>query len=566
MNIFELLIAKLNRKKIKRLNVGTHTGALTKSDTQEYITISTIQSILQDKNTFKKFMDSSKNQCFFSEGIGFDEYVQAVKDYVKFFLRKNIVLSKDELKRAQIITGEKYKNSRPKAKKDYTLDEIAALLLYVPNELSYQEKENEAIRSLADFTAFMQNEKALHSYNIASNICDFEVIDMDLRNAMLSIPSDFDSKSDVLRLDENMYVQINSLVHRIKEKNERDPVITVRKKFNPENFSLNPDFEKIIIDKIPKDITDRARLAFEIYKTVYSFVEYDVGYFIKSDDELSMDFIERIRNKKISELSEDHNRAICTTASELYCYFLSKYNIESNIVESKRATQTDKNRCHCCVEVILDDDVILADATDGIIDDNGNNMTDMTRIKLGLNPAHFKSKKGRAYSSVVPESAIGYNLQKEVDFISQMIQEQGLNSQSSDITIEQKIDIMQTQLKKLKDTNIGNFVMVQYMRSLFTRLFPRFSIEDTIGLSTSLYTNRGKDVYSYFPVIYLKRTDGSYSYYTYDSELGLKQITDEEIEDMTQKKELYVVKGKEGHIPGIGKAKNQLAVHEDFEV
>ena len=547
MNIFEFLKTKMNRNRIKRLNPGNSVQR-DNGDTKELITISTIESILRDKNTYKEFMDPSKNQRFFEKGCSFEDYQQAVKDYVRFFSRRNVVFDKKELKRASTITGEKYKNSKQKKPSQYSLEEIAARLIYEPNVNTYKSGMQE-LNSLSNFTAFINDDHINHSSHMLTSVCGMDVVDVDLRQQLLSIPSYFDAQSKALRLDTDMYLQIGSMMEKMQQKNKNGSVITQRMKFYPQSYSVNPDFEKIIMSKIPTNIKDKGRLAYEIYKAVYSTVEYDVGYFIKKNDELSEDYVERLKSKDISELDENNKKVVCTTATELYCYMLSKYGINSCIVTTRNTANVNNTRSHWYAEVFLDDDVISADATNGVLDSNKLHMTDMTRIKLGLNPANFISQKGRDYSVKVSEKSPAYALQGDVDFIKQMIDELDMNTTPQEVTVDEKIDILQAQLKKIKDINIGNLATVQYIRSLFSKLF--LTYQNVIGLTGSLYIQDGQDNYNYYPIIYLKQVDGGYRYYSYDKDSGLKQMSGETIEEMIGRGELQVTKGKMGHVPGV---------------
>lgn len=129
MNIFKVISTKLNRGKVLKLNTPKKKN-IDNIDSKKTITISSIRSILGNEETFEKFLDWNQNQDFFGEGLFFEDYIQASKDYISYFMNRGVTFGKDELKRASIITGEKYKNSKEKKKVGHTVDELIANTIY----------------------------------------------------------------------------------------------------------------------------------------------------------------------------------------------------------------------------------------------------------------------------------------------------------------------------------------------------------------------------------------------------------------------------------------------------
>lgn len=557
MNIFETIKFLINRKKVLQLNPGSVEHA-NLDDTGVTITIEQIEKILKDEENFKKFLNPKENQSFFHDGIIFNTYVQAVRDYIKFFLQRSVVFDKEVLKRASIITGEKFKNNKPKPNSYYNLKEIASKLITLPDVSQYNPNSH-SFDSLSDFVKYMNDENIVHSDSILDSVCGFEVIASELRAELIKLPTDLNNYSDVLVLNDEMQTKIDSLSPK-RENIPEKKIIKTKTRFDSTKYTINPDFEKLVMSHIPKDITDKGKLAYEIYKAVCLCVEYDVGYFIKGNDELSQDFIKRLRNKTLSELDENDNRVICTRFTELYCYFLSKYDIESEIIETKSLNANEDGPFHWSARVKLENDIILVDGTNGIFDQNGVNMTDMTRAKIGLNPANFKSFKKNDYSSEVDSSALGYVFQKDVDIIQKLIEEQDLDLKRNEITISDRLEIMKLQLQKLKGTNLGNYATVQYMTALFGKLLPQNYSKNIVRITKSLYTQDAEDIYSYFPIIYMKSSNDEYVYYAYDEEQGLRQISREILKSRIQSGDLQYIKGKEGHIPGLDDLKDKPSV------
>lgn len=558
MNIIDMIKSKINVKKVKLLN-SSNIQKNNIQDTQEVITINTIQEILKNKEVFKDFLNPNKNAKFFNENIGFKEYSEAIKEYINFFTLNNVVLDKDELKRAKTITGERYK--RAKKKNNYKLEEISAQLLYSEDIKTYKTGQR-SFNSITDFAEYIQDKESFKSIFANISVCGNNVIYDEILNSLLEVSSKIETQTKILAIDPKVAEEINSLRKPIIKKEMPNQVISVRKKFEPEKYTLNNEFEKMVMSKIPTNIKDKGKLAYEIYKAIFSIVQYDTGYFIKRTDNLSEDFIQKILNKNISEINEKNSRVTCTTGTELYCYFLSKYGIKSAIVESRPAVQDNcKRRCHCYTEIYLDNDIIKADATNGSRDNNGFNMTDMTRIKLGIKPDNFKSIKNIDYSltkSYRNKKQLDNTINLDINSIKDLLKKK--NSHQI-IGTKEKVEILKEQLKKIKKSNLGNYATHQYMSTLMSNLFSNEITERDIGLSSSLYTKDATDVYSYFSIMYIKYAEGKYRYYCYDKDEGIKQIKKASILEMLDSQKLFIVQGREGHIPGLDKKdKDELVI------
>lgn len=561
MNIIKYIKLLFQRRKILKLDVGKSEPKQL-SDTNSLITIQEITKILNDENEFSKLLDPKRNKEFFHDDLCFDSYIQAVKDYISFFLQRGTVFDKAVLSRASIITGTKFHNNRPS--KYATLNQIACNLLLSPNidnnhirfnELNEKYETDYKYDSLTDFTNYMTNPNLFHSYSRQICVAGENVEAHELRDCLLDLSSDFCKFSSILYYDDIMSNNFNNLhLNSYDKENRQKKNIISKFEFNAEKYALNPDFENLVLGMIPKDITDKGTLSYEIYKAVCLATQYDAGYFVmRGKDKFSQDFIDRLRRTDISDLTTEKNRLICTTFSELYCYFLSKYGIKSLLVESKSPENINNNICHYLVQVNTENDVIYADATNGVVDDHGLNMTDMTRAKLGIEPANFKSTNGKTYGSDKQHKASSYKLQSQLDEIKSQIDEISAKSNTDEITVSDRINIMKRQLQKLPTAKLGNYATVQYMTMLFDHLFSHYTSKNNtlVSISKSLYVQEGEDIYSYFPIVYLQKDKDEYEYYCYNQENGLKQMELKDLKHLLDTGKLNYIVGKENRIPGL---------------
>ena len=370
-------------------------------------------------------------------------------------------------------------------------------------------------------------------------------------NIINSVMDKITKKNKDIDTEENV---INS--NKIQCKNcEPNEEITIRSRteFNPKNYSLDKDFEKTITDKIPANVTDKGQLAFEIYKAVCLSVQYNVGYFIKYKDVLYKNYIEQLKDKKISELSEKDNKIICTNWAELYCYMLSKYNIKSSILEAKVVNKNVLQSYHWCTEFYTDTDTIRADATTGTIDNESLNLTDMCRIKLGLNPVNFVCRNNFKYTDSVKCDAPGFNLLKSQNLVRNILKDD--NADIDKLSSFDKVKIINKQLHLIKPMQLDNYSSFQYIKAIFERVFYNYYQYNDLGLSSSFYTEKSKNNFEFFPIMYFKSNNKFYYYFYNREEAEMKNISKTHLLQMIEEGKIRKIIGKDTQIPGLCKQK-----------
>ena len=546
MGVIDVFKKIFKHNKVPQLNEGKENIV---DDTVELITIAEIERVLKDDNAFKELRRNIKEGKEPSNGISCDTYLQGIRDYAMFFLQRGIVLDQKMLKKINKITKEKFKNNKERQQKD-SIEVMATKLIYAPDEESTNTLE---VKSVKDVLRVVKKNGA-NEY-LLYTVSDGHATPADLKKGVIEVSNDLKMFSNVLTLNQSMISEIQEIQHdgRPEDKSlNGEEVIQNKIKFEPEKYSVNEDLKKLIGSKVSSKTSNKAQLAYEIYKAVCLVTEYDTGYFIKKSDKFSEDFLKRLKGRDISELNPQKKRLICTKFSELLCYMLNDYGINANIIENKSKGNMDKDVCHWYVQINLDNDVIYADATNGVVS-GGVNMIDMSRVKLGLPPGNFISVAGKNYPRMfekeVEKDAVGYSLQPDIDLIEELMIKTG--KERKQVSIQERIDIMRQQLQNLKGANLGNYATTQYMTSLFDRVMQDHTRENKIGISKSLYKQDAEDVYSYYPIIFVENNQGDFSYYAYDEEHGLKKVEKETLLEKINSKELNIVVGKEDRIPGL---------------
>ena len=139
------LISKLKdliKKRENKLLLESGNDAEMEDKTSPLICIETIEQVLKDNGMFRKFKKHDK--YFFENGITEFDYKRAIGSYVEFLLRRNVRFSKNELRRAEKITGKKYTNHKFEKK------------------ISQKEKAGEMLRDPEKMQKFIQNNNSTY--------------------------------------------------------------------------------------------------------------------------------------------------------------------------------------------------------------------------------------------------------------------------------------------------------------------------------------------------------------------------------------------------------------------
>lgn len=156
---------------------------------------------------------------------------------------------------------------------------------------------------------------------------------------------------------------------------------------------------------VEKDVyfdTDELSLALFYYLSLGNKLVYDDLFDAFSQD-LSIDFVKDIYRQDIHDVTLNHNKVVCSSWAGLFAYFLNKNHIEAVVSSSgTHKYVTFKAGGYLC----------QADATLNFFDSkNRSSMSDLTRVKLGLQPCGFSiisndEKLGVVYQNIFDSGII----------------------------------------------------------------------------------------------------------------------------------------------------------------
>lgn len=486
MNILNKLINKV--KNIRSSNILTLESS-SFSETVKLIIIDSIEMILNDEETFNKFLDYEKNTEIFGNDTTKYDYIIAIKSYIHCKIDMDEKIPKDIAKKYYIITNEKIdKNNilRNKDKKIKKLKNKVAKDILQTDELFEifisDKKEYENI----NFNQLYDSTKKYIDKNIVITRKDIE----DEINAYLNM------KDKSIGFDKKTYEKFK-IIKTIKQiKNEGI-------KIDP-NIKLSDEFENSIMNAIPEGLDDIS-LARAIYIELNKRVQYseEMSFF---NQNLDLDFINNIHNRNISGVNEESNRITCKGWSEIYSYFLEKCEIDSYIIKKGK---------HHHVEFIAKGEVFLADATNTTESKEDKNiMTDLGRAKIGLKPEGFKCLSGNEKNYDLIDKAIGYDFTPiQIDnsvynLVSSIEEKNSESKEDKNISTKQKqennIKVLKVFFEDiLEDTsNLNSLEIYSYIRNIISLMDTPF--KEVVSLNTSyIYSNselNGHDLVTVVPI------------------------------------------------------------------
>lgn len=509
MNLLERIKGLFNLKRIPKLDAP-----------KKEITTDELESLLQGSKKFRGISDRTTRQ----------KYKRAMHIYISYLLLNNIELTKKELKKAQAITGNDYSISNGN---DYGVKAFVAEMvrsrsamnafseLLKSDEPGTIYRECDLANGIKDIYNLMHDKNKIYSMRREAY---FEADDVAKEIVNAAKFFEFYSSRGIV-LDEVIYKDIEDIRAEIQNRAEEIVMLNVQERRGlPEDAKVNPDFEELVTRRIGEPVKDKEEMAFKIYNALNQSVEFEPGYFIKEKDQLSQDFITRIYNRPIGDISKSNNKVICKTWAELYVYFLAKYGIEASVVESANELDKKERHGHAYVETYGEDGVIKADATDGILSTfDFSGMSDLARAKLGLPPAGFESK--RIKNKLAQEIAKGrlykdrttYIFRKDVNILMELMSK---DKDFKELPIEEKIgEGLEYMKHQMEGIDLPNMALTEYMKALFFAslafVTDKHEKGSLIRLSTSLYKQVGEDHFEYIPVIYLRTGEKESPQYRY---------------------------------------------------
>lgn len=464
------------------------------------ITIDTIETIINNDEIYKKFINFNNPQEIFYGNATKSDYTKAVYYYADVMQSSGKQFSKEALKRIKKITGHKFKNSKHIAEsiEGYELQEIALSIIRDENAFNlFVDLEDDK----GTFCGFSKNQ--LEQY-ITTNLAQF------FQNSLIEFSEESKKKLNIIK--EIYDIKLNSYTIDISS-------------YEP----INKYFERAIMRKIPID-ADKETLLEQIYCNLNKRVVYD-QYFFSTNQDLSNNLANKLYNKSPKESSDD-KKVTCKTWAELYAYLLKRKGINAYI---------NLNGEHKYVTIIDGCRVIYADATNLTKSQmDKTRMSDLTRAKLGIKPAGLKMRnlKTNEESQINVQSQKSFTIDNsELENVSELIDLIGDNRDYTSELFDIEPDTKDT-LKELniinniiKDSHLSGIERIDYLANL------RYIIMNEEGrkktkLFHGLYTqdkNFNREIVPIFSVNIGDTNNPNYKYLTYVDEKGLVPIAQSEL-------------------------------------
>ncbi len=429
-------------------------------DTARLVYISLIEKIIFDKDVFDMFMHFKKNREFFSD-IPLNVYLSAINDYINFMDKQNYEFSEVENRRIKKLNKliKKYIGFNESNFKENDSGFYKLCLNILNNDLMF----SKFIHSSGDFEGYS-----------VDRIYEFIIGDL----------SNFYSKFEASELGE-----LNNRIFMIER------IRSIREKSSNEfNGVVDSSFEKAVMDNVSKS-DSLVSLAYSIYNSLNSIVIYDSNMFAL-DQDYDDDYVLKIYDKKIDEISLGDSRVVCSNWAYLYSYFLNKNGIESYVVGNDKS--------HKYVYMLIGDSLLSADATLSKYSSvDGLNVPDLVRAKMGLKPAGFCYDSGKKIdidSLDYKFNSLDFDLTQfdKNDEVSQLVNLIDENDIINDIFELDKDDKIKSVFKKLEYINqlvsqsnlSDNLEIFTYVRNLFGIVFDSHE-SSYVKMSGNLF----KDIY-----------------------------------------------------------------------
>ncbi len=229
------------------------------------------------------------------------------------------------------------------------------------------------------------------------------------------------------------------------------------------DLELDEKFREAILSDIPDNLS-QISLAKEIYKRLNSKVKYSQTYGGMPKD-LDKEFIEKIYNQNIDEVTLENNELVCNTWSKLYSKLLSEKGIESVI---------SGNGIHKYVTLIADDEVIIADATNSMLNPIDNTkITDLQRNTFGMPIGGFRVISDEQIDRELLEEEMslceGHSLDVTEIFADDMSYDENLGNEILGKSLEVKIELLNGIFNKAK--GIDSLDVIAYLNAMSKKIF-----------------------------------------------------------------------------------------------
>ena len=343
----------INREVNPHLESGKRYDDIGFSTREPHILVDAIFSIVEDEETFNKFMRSNDgDECLGK--LSKADVAKVTKRFMELMKYLGAELTDVEEKRLSVIEEfiepEKNISELPRLEK---YDQSYSKVLFTEAMKILKSRQE-----IEEFMCCQQNDK---QYNGFSPHIIYKYIVEDLIHFLGPIA-----------ISDQIYKSIECFSlkkHRLTADAKR--VDSARK--------LNPEFEESIFQAINEDDSPD-KMAFDIYTAFNSRVRYDNNVLALGID-MSNQSIVDIYEKRIEEITKENNDVSCKSWAEAYAYLLAQKGFEAYVVGA---------RIHRKVVAFKGTAAIEADGTAfGTKKGDELSLNDIVRSKLGVRPEAF---------------------------------------------------------------------------------------------------------------------------------------------------------------------------------
>ncbi len=352
------------------------------SATRKLIPIGIIEEILNDDQMFWKFNNFEQNIDIFDSETTKEDYILVISDYINAKKNMGYKITDKEKKNFYLLTGEKIKKTLWKDKGQRREEFNNGLVLqYIEDEQKITE-----LKEMYYNNSEIEDEKLLKKGINIDKIVDLLI--------------EWGKKYDI-RLESDIK-KGRIILKDIEDLKEIKSVKTQGKKLN-EIGKLNEEFIDAVMSNIPKGLSKEC-LARAIYIELNKRVKFNETFSFY-DQDLSLDFINKIYNMDRNKVTKENNKITCKSWSEIYADLLGMNEIQSYIVGEK----------HKYVKFFLNGEIFTADATNEFTarkvensEIKNDSMNDLARAKYGIKPEGFFCENNIDFDFSEIDKTLGY--------------------------------------------------------------------------------------------------------------------------------------------------------------
>lgn len=338
--------------------------------TDKLIPISKLESILEDGDIFRKFILEFDHSEELFEDIPKQEYIQALNQYMKFYIKLGVDLPR------RYFDIMNYINTVHQIEEQYDYEEyLDKTERIIP--VSFLEDILTKNEILEKFFNFDEN-RDLFPQNLDEYLSSLmNLVNYYIENNM-PMPPNMDSNFRKIKS-----VYIFGFHHNEKLEGE----------FELKN--IDKELEETIFKRVNVN-ADSFTLARAIYMELCRITSYDANYYAYQKVDKEGKIAQSIYNKPTEEVTLKNNKLVCKSFSEIYATLLNKVGIKAIVTGGHH-----KYTLFLCNGIVVKADATMTGSNIG----EEFNLPDIIRVKLNLPTTGFSAYNNENNLSYVIEKA-----------------------------------------------------------------------------------------------------------------------------------------------------------------